>query len=930
MLITKLLPPRYHHVPLLRQRLLERLDNVAFQSLVPLRAPGGFGKTTLLTQWRKSLIEQGHKVGWINLDDTDNEEIQFLGYWVAALKQADCPVPQQLVDTYERGRPETLDNFLTLLVNVLAEFEHELYLILDDYHSIDNPRLHELLRRVVQYAPANFHLVISSRTELPACLENARQRSRGNEINVRSLRFSESETQAFLSERMKTPFSIDSCRALFEATEGWIAGIQMLVLSNERKDPDFADWSKGLYPLAETILESTLGDLPRDTQDLLLRLSVLDRFNVELCEEVLGVRNAQDILEELAADGLLLVPLDHDEKWYRFHALFGEHLRQRLAQRVVASLGDLHQRARHWLESDGPRQQRNLSAFLRECRSELNAIDLPSFHYRASLWFERRGHLVEAVHHALTSEGEERAYDLIDRCVMTVLATGDFNTILAWTDKVPAAELARRGHLRVARFWALVLGGLHLQSARQELVDLQQAVGIEGGISAFEYQVCQRTFDALNGNSSSALKLLDHWPPSGDPYHNGVACNALIYALASAARYDDVPNILGHHPEPLPSATRGLTYAYRQSFIGWMQFLKGNLGRAGTGLGEALFRLDECFGRRSAPACVVAGYLAEVLYESNDLDALKSLLSGRIEVMNERVFFESYLRALLAAARLLHLQGDGDAASELLERLQMFGRSTGLQRPIAAALAERLRLALLGGDLAAGKRLLAQLTQLDGLDSRRDLPLTPAAMGSTFDVSVLVVLSRARLALVEVRPDDALEALDVLRELSPDVRLDYYVKVQLLRCLALYQLDTSGWREALLSLLEVSARCQMLRSLCDELPPVQRMLEQMSGGLPSSALEEYLAQVLAGFRHVRTKQPVRQHPEYNLSGREQDILDLLVQGMPNKRIALALNISAETVKWYLKKLFAKLNVSDRVHAIDKARREKLVGDSGPG
>lgn len=927
MLITKLLPPRYHHVPLLRERLLERLNNVAFQALIPLRAPGGFGKTTLLTQWRKTLIEQGHKVGWINLDDTDNEENQFLGYWLAALDQAECPVPQQLVDTYERGRPETLDNFLTVLVNVLAEFEHELYLILDDYHSIDNPRLHELLRRVVQYAPANFHLVISSRTELPACLEGTRQRSRGNEINVRSLRFSESETQAFLGERMKEPFSADSCRALFEATEGWIAGIQMLVLSNERKDPDFADWSKGLYPLAETILESTLSVLPRETQDLLLRLSVLDRFNVELCEEVLGVRNAQCILEGLAADGLLLVPLDHDEKWYRFHALFGEHLRQRLAERVVASLGDLHQRARHWLESDNPRQRSNLSAFLRECRSELNAIDLPSFHYRASLWFERRGHLVEAVHHALASEGEERAYDLIDRCVMTVLATGDFNTILAWTDKVPAAELTRRGHLRVARFWALVLGGLHLQSAHQELRDLQQAVDVEGGISAFEYQVCQRTFDALSGNSPSALGLLEHWPPSGDPYHNGVACNALIYALASAGRYDDVPNILSHHPEPPPSATRGLTYAYRQSFIGWIQFLKGNLSRASASLGEALFRLDECFGRRSAPACVVAGYLAEVLYESNDLDALKTVLSGRIEVMNERVFFESYLRALLAGARLLYLQGNVDGASELLERLQLFGRSTGLQRPTAAALAERIRLSLHSGDLQAGKRLQAQL---DSLAGQPEAALTPSALGSTFDVPVLALLSRVRIALAEGLSQCALDALAPLRELTPDVRLDYCVKVQLLRCLALYQLDDPGWRDALLELLEVSARCQMLRSLCDELPQVQGMLMEMSGGLPSSALEEYLAQVLAGLQRPRTEQPVRQHSEYNLSGREQDILDLLVQGMPNKRIALALNISAETVKWYLKKLFAKLNVSDRVHAIDKARREKLVSERNSG
>ena len=927
MLITKLLPPRYHHAPLLRERLLDRLNNVAYQRLIQLRAPGGFGKTTLLTQWRKVLIEQGHKVGWINLDESDSEESQFLGYWGAALKQAGCPVQQQLMDAYVRGRPESLDNFLTVLVNVLAEFEHELYLILDDYHCIDNPRIHELLGRVVKYAPANFHLVISSRTELPACLEEPRQKSRGNELNVRSLRFSESETQAFLAERMAIPVSAEACRALFEATEGWIAGIQMLAMSNELKDPELADWNKGLYPLAETILENTLSNLPRDTQDLLLRLSVLDRFNVELCEEVLGVKNAQLILESLAADGLLLVPLDHDEQWYRFHALFSEHLRQRLAKRVVASLGDLHQRAQRWLDAEGSQNRPSLSSFLRECKSELNAIDLPSFHYRASLWFERKGHLVEAVQHALASEGEERAYDLIDRCVINVLATGDLNTIRAWTDKVPAEELARRPHLRVARFWAMVLGGLHLQNACQELRELHQAVGIEGGISAFEFQVCLRTFDLLSGNSLSTLELLKHWPPSGDTYHNGVACNALIYALATASRFDEVPNILAYHPEPPPSTTRGFTYAYRQSFIGWIQFLKGNLAKAISGLGEALQRLDESFGRRSAPSCVVSGFLAEALYESNELDALKTLLSGRLEVMSERVFFESYIRALLTGARLQHLQGNEDAAHELLERLRLFGQSTDLHRPVAAALAEHIRLLLLAGDPQGASRLQ---TQLEQLAASYDAPLTPAAMGSTFDIPVLALISGARCALNEGNAPHALDQLDRLAGLTAELRLDYFIKVRLLRCLALYQLDEPEWSDALTQLLEVSARCQIIRSLCDEGPESEKMLQAIAGKLSTPTLEEHLANVLRGFQQAYQAQPSRQHSEYNLSGREQDILELLVQGMPNKRIAQALNISAETVKWYLKKLFTKLNVSDRVHAVDKARREKLVCDKSAG
>ncbi len=920
MLITKLLPPRYHHAPLLRERLLERLSNVAFERLIPVRAPGGFGKTTLLTQWRKVLVEHGHKVGWINLDEGDNQEGQFLAYWAEALAQAGCPTHQHLLDAYEHGRPETLDNFLAALVNILADFEHELYLVLDDFHCIDNPQIHELLARVVKYAPANFHLVVASRVELPRCLEGLRQRSRGNELNVRSLRFSESETQAFLNQRMAHPPGTDSSRSLFEATEGWIAGIHMLAMSNELRDPELADWKRGLYPLAETILESTLSSLPADTHDLLLRLSVLDRFNVDLCEEVLEVRGARSILEGLAAEGLLLVPLDHDEQWYRFHSLFRGHLRQRLARRVVTSLGDLHQRAQCLLDVED--SESRLSAFLRECRRELSGIDLPSFHYRASRWFEREGHLVEAVQHALASEGDERAYDLIDRCVMNVLSTGDFNTILAWTEQMPQSVLAHRWHLRAARFWSMVLGGLHLPSAHQELLELQQTAGMAGGISSFEFEVCQRTFDALSGNSLSTLGLLNHWPPRGDAYYNGVACNSLIYALVTVARFDEVPNILASYPEPPPSATRGLTYAYRQSIIGWIHFLKGSPAKATRSLGEALMRLDEGFGRRSAPACVVAGFLAEVLYEGNQLDAVKTLLSGRLDVMNERVFFESYIRALLVGARLQHLQGDDDAAHELLERLRLFGQGAGLQSPVASALAERVRLFLLSNDLPAARRLL---DQLEGLSTADDVPLTPEALGSAFDTPVLAILSRARYALSCGEPEEALRCLDRLDELTAQQRLDYFVKVRLLRTLALHRLGREEWSETLLPVLELTARNQMVRSLCDEGAVLQGLLVDLKGTLSSPHLVEHLTRVTEGFaQDSGPSHTHEQQSDYNLSVREQDILELLLQGLPNKRIAQVLNISAETVKWYLKKLFGKLGVSDRLHAIDKARREKLV------
>lgn len=926
MLITKLLPPRYHHVPLPRQRLLDRLTNVAYQQIVYIRAPAGFGKTTLLTQWRKTLIEHGSRVAWINLDASDSDEGQFVDYWVAALKQADFPIQQRLAGAYDRNQPASLENFLVTIINVLAELDDELYLILDDYHCINNPVIDSFLSRLVKHAPANFHLVLSSRTDLPKCLDACRQHSQGNELNVRSLRFSETETHEYLEARMRGTVTAVSSRGLYEATEGWISGIQMLALANELKSPDFSDWSKGLYPLAETILETTLSSVPKETQDILLRLSVLERFNVELCEEVLGVKNAKQMLDEMSVDGLLLVPFDYDERWFRFHALFRERLHQRLARRVVDSLGELHQRALRWLEAEGQQDHRDLSSFLRECKSELNSVDLPSLHYKASLWFERKGLLVEAVQHALASEGEERAYDLIDRCILNLLAGGELNTILAWTDKIPKVELDRRWRLRAARFWAMVLGGLNLSNARQALEELSISAGMEGGISVFEYQVCLSTFEALNGNSLPVLQHINQHPISSDHFHNGVACNALIYALASSSQYDDVPNILAHYPEPPPNVTRGFTYAYRQSILGWVQFLKGNLPRACTVLSEAIKRLDDTYGRRSAPSCVVSGYLAEVLYESNELGTLKSLLGGRLDVMNERVFFESYIRAFITGARLCYLENDDDTAHELLERLLIFGRSTGLQRPVAAALAERIRLLLASGNLERAERLQEELDQLA---IAYPPPVSPATMGSTFEIPALAILSRSRVELNKDASEVALKYLEVLKPITAEIRLDYFVKCRLLVGLAMYKINNPDWQDVMLDLLETSSRTHLIRCICDEGPEISKMLQRLLESMPAHALSPYIEKVLLGFARLNTSSALPHQPAYGLSARELDILDLLVQGMPNKRIALALNISAETVKWHLKKIFVKLSVSDRLHAVDKARREKLVGQGSP-
>lgn len=939
MITTKLVPPRYRRKLVERRRLINRLNEGAYRSLIFVKAASGFGKTALLTQWRQDLIAQGCRVGWFNLDASDNEESQFLAYWMAALQQAGCDFGQGALAVYRRGEPNAIASFVTALINDLSALEDEIYLVLEDCHCITNASIHALLERVLDYAPTNFHLVISSRTEPPFSLHQLRVHDRVAELGLKALKFNHDETHALLTERLSREVEPERSRALLDAAEGWVAGIQMLTESWQT-DGDAHAASNGRTPartqLSESILQSTFERLPAETVDLLLRLSIFDRFTPALCEDVIGVSHADDILEKLSSDGVLLVPLDHDEHWYRFHPLFTEYLRRRLVLRVVDSLGQLYGKARACLEQNDPLYSPQFSAFLRECRDTFAAVDLPAMHLKASAWFERRGDLVDAVRHALSAGENETAYDLIERCAMAAIEEGDQNTVLAWVANMPAAELAKRWHLRLANFWALV-GNNDLQASSAELNVLAAGVSVPGGITQFEFAVCEGVLACLSERSGAVLELKALWPPSGDAFHNQAACNILIYAYANDGLYEKARDIQAWVEENLKQTKLGLTFAYNRGFYGWTSVIQGNLAASEQILSEAVSTLDAMYGRRSTPACVAAGYLAEVLYESNSLSELGDLLAGRLDVMNQLVFFESLVRAYLMGARLRFIQGEIGAAYDLLDRLKIYGASKGLMRPVAAALGERIRMMLLQRDTATALGLQKRLEEVAN-------PYGDATqwetLGNAMEIPLTARLSRVRCEIALGNTVSALQLLNSLATASVIARrFDIVVRVRLLRSLALAnQKETAKATQALYEVLRMTAHAGVVRIFIDEGKSCETLLKLAGASLPSTepGVEELRAHIQTILTAFAPCQPQPREAvllrggasaEYGterLSAREKEVLQLLACGMPNKRIAATMNVSVDTVKWHLKNIFEKLDVADRLQAIDKARRTGII------
>ncbi|WP_158592231.1 LuxR C-terminal-related transcriptional regulator [Noviherbaspirillum sedimenti] len=939
MITTKTVPPRYRRKLVDRARLIDRLNEEAYHSLIFIKAASGFGKTSLLTQWRQSLVTQGCKVGWINLDASDNEESQFLTYWIAALQQAGCDFGQGALAVYRRGETNAISSFVTALINDLSTLDAEIYLVLEDYHYIVNQDIHDMIERVLDYAPTNFHLVISSRTGLPFPHHQLRVHDRITEIGVKSLRFTFDETHALLAERVSDQVEPEQSRTLHDATEGWVAGIQMLSMA-WRADGNTHGTQSALAVahshLSESILQSTFERLPPETADLLVQMSIFDRFAAPLCEAVIGVSHVDEVLEKLASDGVLLVPLDHEDNWYRFHPLFAEYLRRQLVKRVVEHLGGLHAKASDFLEDPESINSPQFSSFLRICRSTLALVDLPALHLKASVWFEKQGYLIEAVQHALSAGENTYAHDLIERCAMTAVEQGNLNNVLAWVANVPAELLATRWRLRLAKFWALALSN-DLTGSQTELDGLSAGVSLPGGITPFEFAVCRSALACISEHSNVALELDAMTMPSGDVFHNTVACNVLSYAYGYAGQFEKVKAFQTLFRENLKKTKWTIALSYDRSFLARQFMMQGDFATAISGLRDALALAEEKFGRRSTPACAVASYLAEVLYETNSLAEAESLLAGRLDVMNQLLFFESVVQAYLTGAKLRFIRGDMDAACDLLDQLKTYGASKGLVRPIAASLGERIRMALLQGDQLTA--LLLQ-QQLEGLAIPYGAEPKWATLGNAMEMPLIARLSRVRCAIASDDADSALALLDSLAG-TPVIacRHGIMVCIQLLRAMALdRQGNTEKAAMAMCDAVRLSIRSGMVRSFTDEGHACQTLLVSARARLAAEepgngVLDKHFGTILAAFntnkQACREMSPRREEDYANtgpnrLSTRECDVLKLLAQGMPNKRIAATMNVSIDTVKWHLKNIFGKLDVVDRVDAVDKARRTGII------
>ena len=888
-LTTKLYipPPRPNVV--LRSRLIARLNQGLHRKLTLISAPAGSGKTTLVSTW---LAACQRPAAWLSLDEGDNDPARFLTYLVAALQTVAPTIGAWVLGVLQFPQPPPTEVILTALLNEITTIPDDVTIVLDDYHSIDSRPVDQALAFLLTHLPPQMHLVITTREDLQLPLARLRARDQLTELRDTELRFTSSEAAGFLKEVMGLSLSTEDIDALDQRTEGWIAGLQLAALSLQGHEDatsfiqSFTGSSRFIIDyLAEEVLERQ----PEEVCAFLLQTSVLERMCAPLCDAVLNVRSesaplagspqrisSQAMLEKLERSSLFIVPLDDERRWYRYHHLFADLLRQRLHQRSASS----------------PRDERDGVAEL---------------HIRASQWYEDSGLEIEAFQHAAAANDVERAERLIEGAGVPLHFRGAGAPVRNWLESLPSTVLNAKPALWVTYASVSMMTGQHT-TVEQKLQAAEAALhgsemddytrDLVGRIASLRATVAviQNDVETLLAQSRRALEFLH---PSNLPLRTA-ASYTLGYAYqlqgdraAARTAYAEVISSSNSFGPSIYTTAATLC-------LGQLQEADNQLALAA----ETYRRVLLLAGDPPRPiACNAHLGLARIYYQWNDLSAAEQHGHQCVQLTRQMESVDTFAACGVFFARLKLAQGDVASATTVLDEAVAFVRQHNFLFRMPDVAAAQVLTLLSQGNLAAATRVA----------EKYELPL-----------------SQARVHLAQGDPATALTLLERLRQkMEAKGWQDEQLKVLVLQAVAHYAHSEKDQAVQLLGeALSLAEPGGFIRIFVDEGPPMARLLyEAISRGVEPA----YIRRLLEGFPVVESQQtissPVR-GPESEwvepLSAREREVLQLIAQGLSNQEVAARLYLSPHTVKVHARNIYAKLGVTNRTQAVAKGRALGIV------
>ncbi|NDJ52327.1 MAG: AAA family ATPase, partial [Chloroflexi bacterium] len=627
---TKLRPPRLPRRRLERPHLVAQLNSYEDATLILVSALAGAGKTSLVREWLNQLDRPW---AWFALDEADNDPVRFFTYWVAALQTIDDRIGYGLIEALRAPQAPDFETLLMTLINDCAAAS-PFVLVLDDYHLIESSALHHTLETFMDYAADGVQIVLTTRNDPPFRLGKLRGSGQLAEIRAVDLQLDPEELGTFFDSLAGLTLSRAQVEMLHARTEGWMTGVQLASLSAQgQADLDaFIQFFAGSHRFVlDYLVDEVLAQLSDEESAFLIQTALLTRLNGDLCDTLLGRSDSAHLLAELERRNLFVIPLDEERYWYRYHQLFADLLRRRLAQ--------------------------------------ANHLDPRVLHQRAASWYEAHGWLEAAIDHWRRGGQDKHAARLIGEHGIGQLLQGEIGTLARWLDRLPVELQAADPWLGVLSAWTQVLQGQPQQALavldgltipRDESLVLGNRAAIRGYASAI--------MQDLAGAERYTREALDYLPQR-DPVRAVVE-----FTLGGIAAFNGQVNdavVAFQRAADLGRATGNLSIAIpalgtRASHLA----SQGYLERAESLYLEARDLSTRADGVLMPYATHALIGLAEVDYERNQLERCQQHLLAGMPLAERSANQEAIMNARLAMIRLHMARQEFGQALDLLDMVE--------------------------------------------------------------------------------------------------------------------------------------------------------------------------------------------------------------------------------------------------------------------
>ena len=876
--LTKVRPPALPPKLVARPRLTQRINT----PITLIVAPSGFGKSTLLNEWRQT---SGIPVAWVSLDADDNQPLRFWSAVTAALQAIYPNLGQDPQFPFLAPASANLHETVVGLTNAIVRASDSpdaparLGLVLDDYHHIHDPAIHASLQTWLEHLPPTLQLVISSHTKPSLAWGHLRARGQVTELDAADLRFTPEEGMSYLSQHVSPALAYGDMQAIFKRTEGWPAGLTLAILALDApgaRDQALATFGAHTY-LREYFIENILYRQPPSVQEFLLETSILKHLTGSLCDAVTGRNDGAEMLAYLWHENLFLVQLEAPG-WYRYHDLFAETLCHQLQRQLAAGI--------------------------------------PRLHHRAAEWYRQHDAPDDAVYHLLAIEAWEEAASLIEAIALRELEQfGDYSRLMRWLRQLPESVIQQhRTLLRVyVRVAAMDLSRIEVKQilARVETnitrKPLEERTADEQSVLAEIQRIRQiwlegdekREVESRAGEHDDVWQMLD-----------GIVTYAR-YIRRDAEKAEMVARELHamalarSHLYVMLIAGGGLTYYLA---------LRGHLQRAEKIAREVLQQAMAQRGKLPESASVPLTMLSRVCYERNQLAQAHQLLLRAAEVDPNPTSSNMPIMEAMQRAKIEFAQGNASAAMATLQAARELQAKypSGLYRDkdlVAYQAWFRIR----QNDTAGAERLLNEIGESE-----------PHAFAHLIRAQLLLEQNQAAMAAEILR--------DLIDRYSQGLYLEPILGARILLAGALFeQHQVNDARQVMSEAIRLGCPEEFVRPFLDYRANTALLALVLHTANLTSEAQSFVKRLLR--LSTDTEGAPKPLPKAELTSlstaasitaREQRVLQLIAAGLPNREIAAQLSLAESTVKTHLKNIYRKLGVSSRTRAVMQAQALKLV------